>query len=114
MENLNPQQHHPVEEAGTNKTLATDNLASTTGTTDVTPVRPCGVPLKTGQPCPRVADRCVLHPSGEDLADLARRIDAGTLQVILNRVLPFAQIGEALAHLESGRAKGKVVVRMVD
>ncbi|WP_371879559.1 NADP-dependent oxidoreductase [Nannocystis punicea] len=55
-----------------------------------------------------------MHPSGADLADLARRIDEGTLEVVIDRVVPFAQIGEAFAHLESGRAKGKVVVRMVD
>lgn len=32
---------------------------------------------------------------------------------MIDRVLPFSQIAEALAHLESGRAKGKVVVRMI-
>lgn len=53
-------------------------------------------------------------PSGADLADLARRIDDGALEVVIDRVVPFAQIGEAFAHLESGRAKGKIVVRMVD
>ncbi|WP_373372004.1 NADP-dependent oxidoreductase [Nannocystis radixulma] len=55
-----------------------------------------------------------MHPSGADLADLARRIDDGALEVVIDRVVPFAQIGEAFAHLESGRAKGKIVVRMVD
>lgn len=55
-----------------------------------------------------------MHPSGPDLADLARRIDDGKLEVIVDRVVPFAQIAEAFAYLEGGRAKGKVVVRMVE
>lgn len=55
-----------------------------------------------------------MHPSGSDLADLARRVDDGTLEVVIDRIVPFAQIAEAFAHLESGHAKGKIVVRMVD
>ena len=55
-----------------------------------------------------------MHPSGPDLADLARRIDEGKLEVVVDRVVPFAQISEAFAYLEGGRAKGKVVVQMVD
>jgi NADPH:quinone reductase-like Zn-dependent oxidoreductase len=53
-----------------------------------------------------------MHPSGSELAELASLIDAGKLKVILDRVLPFDQIGAAMAYLEQGRAKGKVVVRM--
>ncbi len=55
-----------------------------------------------------------MHPSGADLEDLARRIDAGKLEVVVDRVFPFADIAAAFAYLEQGRAKGKVVVRMTD
>jgi alcohol dehydrogenase len=55
-----------------------------------------------------------MHPSGEDLAELARLIDAGRLEVVVDRVFPFAQVAEAVAYLESGRAKGKVVVRILE
>jgi len=53
-----------------------------------------------------------MHPSGADLAHLASLIDAGKLEVIVDRVFPFAEIDQAMAHLESGHAKGKVVVTM--
>jgi NADPH:quinone reductase-like Zn-dependent oxidoreductase len=53
-----------------------------------------------------------MHPSGRDLAQLAELIEHGRLKVIVDRTYPFAQISEALAYVESGRAKGKVVVRM--
>ena len=55
-----------------------------------------------------------MHPSGTELAELARLIDDGKLKPITDRVFPFADIGQAFAYLESGRAKGKVVVRMPD
>lgn len=54
-----------------------------------------------------------MHPSGPELAELAALVDAGKLEPILDRVVPFDQIADAFIHLESGRAKGKIVVRMV-
>jgi NADPH:quinone reductase-like Zn-dependent oxidoreductase len=51
-----------------------------------------------------------MHPSGSDLAELADLIAQGKLRVIVDKTYPFAEIAEALAYVESGRAKGKVVV----
>jgi alcohol dehydrogenase len=51
-----------------------------------------------------------MHPSGSDLALLAELIEQGKLKVIIDRTYPFAKITEALDYVESGRAKGKVVV----
>ena len=53
-----------------------------------------------------------MHPSGADLAQLASLIDAKKLEVVVDRVFPFAEIEKAMAHLEMGHAKGKVVVAM--
>jgi len=53
-----------------------------------------------------------MHPSGADLAYLAALIDAGTLEVVIDRVFPFADAKAAMAYLETGRAKGKVVLTM--
>ena len=54
-----------------------------------------------------------MRPSGSDLAVLARLVDEDRLRVVVDRTLPFDEIGEAFAYLEQGRAKGKVAVRMV-
>jgi alcohol dehydrogenase len=54
----------------------------------------------------------IMHPSGADLADLASLIDANKLQVVIDRVFPFAEAEEAMAYLETGRAKGKVALAM--
>ena len=51
-----------------------------------------------------------MHPSGKDLAQLADLIERGSLRVIIDKIYPFAEIAEAVAYLETGRAKGKVVV----
>jgi alcohol dehydrogenase len=53
-----------------------------------------------------------MHPSGSGLAQLAGLIEQGKLKVTVDRTYPFAKIPEALAYVESGRAKGKVVVTM--
>ena len=53
-----------------------------------------------------------MHPSGSDLAQLAELIEQGKLKVTVDKAYPFARISEALAYVESGRAKGKVVVTM--
>jgi alcohol dehydrogenase len=53
-----------------------------------------------------------MHPSGADLAYLASLIDTGKIEVVIDRVFPFAEAKEAMAYLERGHAKGKVVLAM--
>ncbi len=51
-----------------------------------------------------------MHASGRDLADLADMIAQGSLKPTLDRTWPMAKVADAMAYLEGGRAKGKVVV----
>ncbi len=53
-----------------------------------------------------------MHPSGTDLAYLASLIDAKQLEVVIDRVFPFAEAKQAMAYLETGHAKGKVVLAL--
>jgi NADPH:quinone reductase-like Zn-dependent oxidoreductase len=53
-----------------------------------------------------------MHPSGADLAYLASLIEAKKLEVVIDRIFPFAEAKEAMTYLETGRAKGKVVLAM--
>jgi alcohol dehydrogenase len=53
-----------------------------------------------------------MHPSGSDLAQLAELMEKGNLKVVIDRTYPFTDIAEALSYLETGHAKGKVVVTM--
>ncbi|SDE68297.1 alcohol dehydrogenase [Paracoccus isoporae] len=56
----------------------------------------------------------LMHPSGAELAELADLIAQGRLRPVVDRVFPFAETCAAMAYLESGRAKGKVVVQMAE
>jgi NADPH:quinone reductase-like Zn-dependent oxidoreductase len=55
-----------------------------------------------------------MRPSGADLSELATLIDQQKLEVMIDRVFPFAHIADAFAYLEQGHAKGKVVVQIVE
>ncbi|HEY9365375.1 MAG TPA: NAD(P)-dependent alcohol dehydrogenase [Agromyces sp.] len=48
--------------------------------------------------------------SGDDLTELARRIDAGEMRPVVDRVFPLEQAAAAVAMLESGEVRGKVVI----
>jgi NADPH:quinone reductase-like Zn-dependent oxidoreductase len=54
----------------------------------------------------------LMHPSGEDLALLARLIEAGSVKAVTDKVFAFDEVAKAFEYLETGRAKGKVVVTM--
>ena len=51
-----------------------------------------------------------MHADGNQLREIARLVDAGAIRPVIDKVYPFASTNEALAHVEGGRAKGKVVV----
>jgi len=53
------------------------------------------------------AQRCA--PKGR-LREISKLSDAGPIRPIVDKVYPFAQTPEALGYVETGRAKGKVVV----
>ena len=54
-----------------------------------------------------------VHPDGDQLAKIGKLIEAGHIVPVIDRVFPFDQTKEALAYLEEGRAKGKVVVKVI-
>ena len=53
-----------------------------------------------------------MKTSGEQLRRISSLIEAGAVRPILDQVFPFESTKEAMAYVETGRAKGKVVVRM--
>lgn len=53
-----------------------------------------------------------MKPSGEQLRAIGALIDAGKLRPVVDRVFPFDATVDALAYVERGHAKGKVVVKL--
>jgi len=55
-----------------------------------------------------------MHASGEQLAKLGALVDQGAIQPVLDKTFPLKAAADALAYVESGRAVGKVVIRVAD
>ena len=53
-----------------------------------------------------------VRPDGRHLGEIGKLLDAGHIYPVIDKVFSFEQAKEALAYLEEGRAKGKVVVQM--
>ena len=53
-----------------------------------------------------------MKASGDQLRELSSLIDSGAIRPVVDRVFPFQSTTEALAYVEKGRAKGKVVVKV--
>jgi NADPH:quinone reductase-like Zn-dependent oxidoreductase len=53
-----------------------------------------------------------VHPSGSQLSEIGKLLSEGTIKPVVDKVFPFDRVKEALAYVEAGRAKGKVVVQM--
>jgi len=53
-----------------------------------------------------------MRANGRELREITRLIDAGFIRPVVDRVFPFESTNEALAYVEAGRAKGKVVVKI--
>jgi alcohol dehydrogenase len=51
-----------------------------------------------------------MRANGDQLREIGRLIDSGIIRPVVDRVFPFESTNEAMAYVERGRAKGKVVV----
>jgi NADPH:quinone reductase-like Zn-dependent oxidoreductase len=53
-----------------------------------------------------------MHADGEQLRQIAQRVEAGVIRPVIDKVFPLSEVREALAYSESGRATGKVVIKV--
>jgi NADPH:quinone reductase-like Zn-dependent oxidoreductase len=88
------------------RALAPGGKAAVTGFTSMR--RLLGVSLRGGKDIAQVQ----AHVTAEDLELLSELIAAGKLRPQIDRRYPFADIPAAIAYLEQGHAKAKVVVAM--
>jgi NADPH:quinone reductase-like Zn-dependent oxidoreductase len=54
-----------------------------------------------------------MKANGSELRDITRLLEAGVIRPVVDRIFPFESTNEALAYVEAGRAKGKVVVKLI-
>jgi NADPH:quinone reductase-like Zn-dependent oxidoreductase len=86
------------------RALAVGGETAVTGFTSVAKLM--GVSLRGGKDIAQVS----AHVTTEDLELLSELIEAGKVRPQIDRRYPFAEIPAAIAYLEQGRARGKVVV----
>ncbi len=53
-----------------------------------------------------------MRAQGKQLSQITSLIDAGIIKPVMDRIFPFEQTNDALAYVEAGRAKGKVVIKI--
>jgi len=53
-----------------------------------------------------------MKPSGEQLRIIANFIETGKIKPIIDRVFPFENAQKAMEYAESGRAKGKIILKI--
>lgn len=54
-----------------------------------------------------------MHASGSQLRQITPLLESGAIRPVIDKVFPFDATNEALAYVESGRAKGKVVIKVL-
>lgn len=53
-----------------------------------------------------------MRASGSQLRQITPLIESGAIRPVVDKVFPFESTNDALAYVESGRAKGKVVIKV--
>ncbi len=54
-----------------------------------------------------------VHADGEQLSEIGRLVESGAITPLVDKVFPLEDVRDALAYSESGRATGKVVIKVV-
>lgn len=53
-----------------------------------------------------------MRAEGNQLSEITQLIETGIIKPVIDKVFPFEQTNEALAYVETGRSKGKVVIKI--
>ncbi|PQP03050.1 zinc-binding oxidoreductase [Burkholderia cepacia] len=62
--------------------------------------------------CPTSYSFLFMRASGDQLRQITSLIDSGVIRPVVDRIFPFESTIDAMAYVDTGRAKGKVVVKM--
>jgi NADPH:quinone reductase-like Zn-dependent oxidoreductase len=53
-----------------------------------------------------------MRAEGNQLGEITKLIEAGIIKPVIDKVFPFEQTNEALSYVETGRSRGKVVIKV--
>ena len=55
-----------------------------------------------------------MQPNGQQLSQISQLVEAGKINPIVDKIYDFSQIKEALQYVNTGRAKGKVILKITE
>lgn len=53
-----------------------------------------------------------MQANGKQLREISKLIETGIIKPIIDKIFPFEQTNDAINYVESGRAKGKVIIKI--
>ncbi len=53
-----------------------------------------------------------MRAEGEQLGEITKLLEAGIIKPVIDKIFPFEQTNEAMSYVETGRSRGKVVVKV--
>jgi NADPH:quinone reductase-like Zn-dependent oxidoreductase len=53
-----------------------------------------------------------MQANGKQLSEISSLIETDIIRPVVDKVFPFEQTNEAMSYVQSGRAKGKVIVKV--
>ena len=53
-----------------------------------------------------------MQANGKQLSEIGKLVEAGVIRPVVDKVFMFEQMNEAMSYVSSGRAKGKVIVKI--
>lgn len=53
-----------------------------------------------------------MQANGKQLSEIGSLIESNVIQPVVDKVFPFEQMNEAMSYIQSGRAKGKVIIKI--
>ena len=54
-----------------------------------------------------------MKANGKQLSEIGSLIETSVIRPVVDKVFPFEQMNEAMSYVQSGRAKGKVIVQVI-
>ncbi|WP_393922816.1 zinc-binding dehydrogenase, partial [Pseudomonas fluorescens] len=54
-----------------------------------------------------------MRASGAQLKKITALVESGVITPVIDRTFPFESTAEALSYVERGRAKGKVIIKLI-
>ena len=55
-----------------------------------------------------------MRAQGQQLSEISSLMESGVIRPVVDKVFPFEKTTDALSYVETGRAKGKVVITVAD